>query len=53
MCMEGFVFMRINFMVTYSVMLYLLPAPFFDLLRIKLTVKGNYKQNNVIDHKIE
>jgi len=47
MCIEGFVFMRVNFMVTYSVMLYLLPALFFDILSNKGTVKGNYRQSTV------
>ena len=41
MCMEGFVFMRVNFMVTYSRILCLLPAQFFDLGSNKVTVKEN------------
>lgn len=49
MCMEGFVFMRINFMVTYSSMLCLLPARYFDLRSNKVTVKENYRQNTVKD----
>lgn len=49
MCMEGFVFIRINIMVRYSSMLYLLPARFFDLLSNKVTVKENYRQNTVKD----
>ena len=52
MCMEGFVFMRINFVVTYSSMLCFLPAPFFDLRSNKVNVKDNYRQKTVKDLQI-